>query len=86
MNGVFAVVVVVVLLANELEFVQDVQLLAGGQLLVAHHTSETVEVEHFALGLADKITGQNPLGATSTLGPKSPVAGKKTVELFMCDI
>lgn len=56
-DRVFPAVVFVVLFANELEFVQDVQLLSGGQLFVTHHTGETVQVKHFALGSADKITG-----------------------------
>lgn len=56
-DGVLPVVVLIVLFADELELVQDVQLLSRGQLLVAHHTGETVQVKHFALGSADKITG-----------------------------
>lgn len=51
-DGVLPVAVVVVLLAHELELVQDVQLLPGGQLLVAHHAREAVEVKDFALGPA----------------------------------
>lgn len=54
---VFPVGVLIILFANKLEFIQDVQLLSGGQLFVTHHTGETVQVEHFAFGSADKITG-----------------------------
>lgn len=54
---VFPVVVVIVLFTDKLEFVQDVQFLSGGQLLVAHHAGETVQVKHFALGSAHQITG-----------------------------
>lgn len=54
---VFSIVILIVLLTNKLEFVQDVQFLSGGQLFVAHHARETVQVKHFALGPADKITG-----------------------------
>lgn len=69
----------VVLLAHELELVQDVELLPGGQLLVAHHARETVEVKHFALGPAHQVAGQDPLGAAVTLGAKPPVGEHRTV-------
>lgn len=69
----------VVLLANELELVQNVEFLPGGQLLVAHHARETVEVKHFALGPAHQVTGQDPLGAAVTLGAKLPVEEYRAV-------
>lgn len=46
----------IVLFADKLEFVQDVQLLSGGQLFVTYHAGEAVEVKHFALGPAHQVT------------------------------
>lgn len=79
----------IVLFADELELVQDVELLSGGQLLVAHHAGEAVEVEHLALGPADQITGQDPLSAAVTLGPEPPAQGEaeeETVRLSVTPI
>ena len=45
----------VVVLAHELVLVDDVELLARGQLLVADHAGEAVEVEDFAAGLANQV-------------------------------
>lgn len=78
-DGVLPVAVVVVLLAHELELVQDVQLLPGGQLLVAHHAREAVEVKDFALGPAHQVAGQDPLRAAVTLGAEPPVGKHTTV-------
>lgn len=83
-DRVLAVAVVVVLLAHELELVQDVQLLAGGQLFVAHHAREAVEVKHFALGPAHQVAGQDPLSAAVTLGAKSPVRGEERAACCCC--
>ena len=66
----------VVLLADELELVQDVQLLAGGQLLVAHDAREAAQVEHLALRTAHQVARGDALRAAAALGAKPPGAKK----------
>ena len=63
--------VYVILFANELIFIQDVEFLASGQLLSADHAGETLKVEHFASGSPDQVIGTDALRTTTTFGSKA---------------
>lgn len=62
----------VVFLADELVVVQDVELLAGAELLAAHHAREAVEVEHLVPRLAHQVARRDTLRAASAFGAVSP--------------
>lgn len=62
----------VVLFADELVVIQDVEFLARRQLFPTNHARETVEVEHFVAGLAHQVAGWDALGAAVALGAVSP--------------
>lgn len=62
----------VVLLAYELVVVQDVELLAGGELLPADQAGEAVEVEHLVPCLPHQVAGRDALAAAAALGAVPP--------------
>lgn len=62
----------VVLLADELVVVQDVELLAGAHLLPTHQAGEAIQVENLVPRLPHKILRVYPLEATAALGAVSP--------------
>jgi len=80
--GVFYTgIVLVIVFANEFVLVYDVELLAGGELLVAHHAGEAVEVEHFAAGPPDQVVGRDALRTAATLRAE-PSAGERRRSLL----
>jgi len=62
----------VVLLANELVVVQDVELLACAHLLPTHQAGEAIQVENFVPRFPHKVLWVYPLEATAALGAVSP--------------
>ena len=71
--GVLSIAVAyIIFFANEFVLVYDVELLAGGELLIAHHAGEAVEVKHFAPGPPDQVVWRDALRATAALGAKPP--------------
>lgn len=67
-----AAVTHVIFFTDELVLVDDVKFLAGGELFVAHHAGETVQVKDFAPGPSDQVARRDALRATCTLGTKTP--------------
>lgn len=88
----------VVFLADELVVVQDVELLAGAELLAAHHAREAVEVEHLVPRLAHQVARRDTLRAASAFGAVSPARKQQSdglrtsgcalqiVSLVRCDL
>ena len=66
---VFAVQII--LFANEFIFIQNVELLTGGQLFPTHHASETFQMKHLASGSPHQVIGTDALWTTTTLGSKA---------------
>lgn len=62
----------VVLLADELVVVQDVELLSGTHLLPTHQAGEAIQVENLVPCLPDEILRAYPLPATTAFRPVSP--------------
>lgn len=62
----------VVLLADELVVVQDVELLAGAHLLPTDQAGETIQVENLVPRLPHEILRVYPLKAAAALGAVSP--------------
>lgn len=58
--------------AHKFVFVYHVEFLPRGQLLVAHHASEAVQVEHFAAGFADQVVRRDSLQAARAFSAKTP--------------
>lgn len=61
----------VVLLADELVVVEDVQLLAGAQLLLAHEAGEAVQVKNLVPRFSHEILGVYALRTAAALCPVS---------------
>lgn len=61
----------VILFANELVLVDDVEFLSGGKLLVTHHAGEAVEVKHFASSSPNQITRRDALRTTGAFGTET---------------
>ena len=62
----------VVLLADELVVVQDVELLSGAHLLPTHQAGEAIQVENLVPRLPHEILGAYPLEATAAFRAVSP--------------
>jgi len=62
----------VVLLADELVVVEDVELLAGAHLLPTHQAGEAIQVENFVPRLPHEVLRIYPLQATAALCAVSP--------------
>lgn len=67
----------VVVLADELVVVKDVELLSGGELLPAYHAGEAVEVEDFVPRFTDEVRRGDPLKAATAFGAITPVQRNK---------
>lgn len=67
----------VVLLADELVVVQDVELLSRAHLLPTHHAGEAIQVENLVLRLPHEILRAYPLQATAALRPVTPATGQQ---------
>lgn len=65
----------VIFFADKLVLVDDIKLLTRGELLVAHHAGETVQMKDFAPGSPDQVTGRDALGTSCTLGTETPAKG-----------
>lgn len=61
----------VILFTNELVLIDDVELLAGGKLLVTHHAGEAVEVKHFASRSPNQIAWRYALRTTRAFGTET---------------
>lgn len=68
-------VIQVILFTDELVLINDVELLAGGKLLVAHHAGEAVEVKHFAPGSPNQIAWRDALRTTRAFGTEASAYG-----------
>lgn len=80
--GVFYTgIVLVIVFANKFVLVYDVELLAGGELLIAHHAGEAVEVKHFAARPPDQVVWRDALRTAATLRAE-PSAGWRRKWLF----
>lgn len=62
----------VVLLADELVVVQNVELLAGAHLLPTHQAGEAIQVENLVPRFPHKVLRVYPLQTTAALGTVSP--------------
>lgn len=62
----------VILLANELVVVQDIELFAGAHLLPTHQAGEAIQVENFVPRLPYEVLRIYSLKATAALGAVSP--------------
>ena len=62
----------VVLLADELVVVQDVELLSGAHLLPTHQAGEAIQVENLVPRLPHEILRAYPLEATAAFRAVSP--------------
>lgn len=62
----------IVLLADELVVVQNVQLLPRRKLLPTHQAGETVQVKHFVARLPHQIARRYALAAAAALRPVPP--------------
>ena len=65
----------VVLFADELVFLKDVEFLAGGELLPAHAAGEALEVEDAITGLPHQVLRRDALQTPRALGPEPPAGG-----------
>merc|ERR1712038_1121737 len=63
----------VVLLADKLGVVDDVELLPGEELFTAHKAGEALQVEHLVAGLPDQVLRTYTLPTPTALCSKSPV-------------
>lgn len=61
----------VILFTNELVLVDDVELLAGGKLLVTHHAREAVEVKDFASRSPHQIAWRYALRTPRAFGTET---------------
>lgn len=62
----------VVLLADKLVVVQDIELLAGAHLLPTHQAGEAIQVENLVPRFPHKVLRVYPLEAAAALGAVSP--------------
>lgn len=62
----------VVLLADKLVVVQDIELLAGAHLLPTHQAGEAIQVENFVPRFPHKVLRVYPLEAAAAFGAVSP--------------
>lgn len=62
----------VVLLADELVVVQDIELLAGAHLLPTHQAGEAIQVENFVPRFPHEVLRVYPLEAAAALGAVPP--------------
>lgn len=69
----------VVLLADELVVVQDVELLAGAHLLPTHQAGEAIQVENLVPRLPHEVLRAYPLEAAAAFGAVSPARWKKDI-------
>lgn len=61
----------VILFTNELVLVDDVELLASGELLVTHHAGEAVQMKHFASRSPNQIAWRDALRTTRAFGTET---------------
>lgn len=64
----------VVLLADKLVVVQDVELFAGAHLLPTHQAGEAIQVENLVPRFPHKVLRVYPLEAAAALGAVSPTS------------
>lgn len=69
--------------AHKFVFVYHVKFLPRGQLLVAHHAGEAVQVEHFAAGFADQVVRRDSLQAARAFSAKT---SENTTEITQREI
>lgn len=67
----------VVLLADELVVVQDIELLSGAHLLPTHQAGEAIQVENLVSRLPHEILRAYPLEATAAFRPVSPATERR---------
>lgn len=70
----------VVVLADELVLIQDVQLLPGGELFPAHHAREAFQMEHLVPRAPYQVVRRDSLRTAATFRTEPP--GMNTVYLY----
>lgn len=70
--------VAVVVFADELVVIQEIELVPGRQLPSADHASEAVDVVDLVTGLAHEVTRCDALATTAAFGPEAPVGRTDT--------
>ena len=66
----------VVCLAHEPAVLHEIELVARGQLPLAHDAGEAVQVVHEVLGAAHHLRGRDAQLARSALGPETPAGAQ----------
>ena len=64
--------------AHELVFLEDVEFLAGGELLSADAAGEALEVEDAVTSLPHQVLRRDALQTPRALGPEPPAGGDTT--------